>query len=483
MAKRGSGRSRAFSGNQTGSSAFSGTLSAAPGDGTTTGRMIVTFKETGESSLRSGMSRLSSVCGISEFSRQADFKTAEFDYSAATTGGGVMIDSLGIMVIDGDPDQTSSMVSAMTDDDGMIVEPEYVNFALGDLLDADLLEGGSPGSAAQPAPLFPPSQQLEYLRGYYEAVKHLYETLSGGPAGLPHQFQTPSASPTGFQDSNFATWGLLATGVLDSRFTGRGIKVAILDTGLDQTHPDFRGRRITVNSFIRNETAHDVHGHGTHCTGTACGPLRPSEGPRYGIAYESEIFHGKVLSNSGSGGDGGILAAIGWAVSKGCQVISMSLGRPTRPGELPSTAYSTAGRRALDAGSLVIAAAGNESNRPSEIMPIGSPANVETIIAVAALDQALQPARFSNGGLNPNGGEINIAAPGVAIRSALPMPRKYAAWSGTSMATPHVAGIAALIAQQDSTLRGVALYRELRRRARRLSLPARDVGNGLARAT
>jgi len=118
------------------------------------------------------------------------------------------------------------------------------------------------------------------------------------------------------------------------------------------------------------------------------------------VAYEADIFHGKVLSNSGSGGDGRILAAIGWAISNGCQVISMSLGRKIRPGETPMVAYETAGRRALAASSLIVAAAGN----------------------------------------------------------------------------------AALIAQQSSAFRGLALYRELRRRAQQLSLPARDVGNGLARA-
>ncbi len=454
-------------------------------NGETTGRMIVTFRDGSTEGLKKGVSRLQNVAGIASVSRMSDYGPASLDMDQATSAAALMLDQLGIAVVDGDPDQFNAMMSAESEDDGMVVEKEYVNFALADLLDDDVLESVHESASAIAFPIALPAH-LEYLRGYYEAVKHVYETMRAGatsqiPIGIPIGMQTVSGV-TSFSDTASATWGLQATGVLGSSSTGRGINVAILDTGLDTRHPDFQNRQISTQSFIPGETAMDVHGHGTHCTGTACGPLRPSEGPRYSIAYEANIFHGKVLSDSGSGGDGGILAGINWAIQSGCQVISMSLGRSVRPGEPPMTAYETAGRRALDRGSLIVAAAGNSSSRPGVINPVGSPGNAASIVAVAAIDQSLQIARFSDGGINPNGGEVNLAAPGVAIRSSLPLPRRYAAWSGTSMATPHVAGIAALIAQQGAAFRGIALYREIRRRVQRLSLPARDVGNGLVRA-
>lgn len=104
--------------------------------------------------------------------------------------------------------------------------------------------------------------------------------------------------------------------------------MAVLDTGLDLDHPDFAGRQIYAESFINGETADDGNGHGTHTIGTSCGAKKPHTDPRYGVAYEAEIYAGKVLSNGGSGDDSGILAGIEWALSNGCQIISMSLGAP-----------------------------------------------------------------------------------------------------------------------------------------------------------
>jgi subtilisin family serine protease len=445
-----------------------------------TGRMIVTIRDNSTRGREQAIARLQECTGVSGVCHASDFSAEGLDMDQAADAGVIVMDTLGMAILNGDADQMSAASSVLSaDQDGVIVEPEYINWVMPSLLDDDLLE---PKSDSVPVAAAPTTAHLEYLRGYYDAVKHLYDTLRAS-AAVPAGTSFAGAQAGGFSDSASSTWGLQATGVPGSPQTGKGIKVAVLDTGLDTGHADFKNRKITTRSFIPGESAKDVNGHGTHCTGTACGPLRPAEGPRYGIAYESEIFHGKVLSNSGSGGDGGILGAIEWAVANGCQVISMSLGRRTQPGEPPTAMYETAGRRALNAGSLVIAAAGNDSDRKNgRIIPVSSPANASSIVAVAAIDAALQVANFSNGGLTAGGGEINLAAPGVSIRSALPRPRNYASWSGTSMATPHVAGIAALIAQQSASFRGIALYRELRRRAQRLALPGRDVGNGLVRA-
>jgi subtilisin len=284
----------------------------------------------------------------------------------------------------------------------------------------------------------------------------------------PELFAFPSAAAA----APYVTWGLLATNVLNSTYSGQGIKVAVLDTGMDLQHPDFAGRMITSSSFIPGQQVQDLHGHGTHCIGTSCGSRAPAKAPRYGIAHNAHIFAGKVLSNSGTGSTGGILAGINWAIANGCQVISMSLGSKAGP----QLFYEQAAQRALAAGSLIIAAAGNDSNRPSYIHPTGAPANSPSVVAVAALDLNLNVAAFSNGG------KIEIAGPGVDVFSSVPMPRQYATMSGTSMATPHVAGIAALIAESGAAYRGAALAARLQALARALPHPVSDVGAGLVQA-
>jgi subtilisin family serine protease len=204
--------------------------------------------------------------------------------------------------------------------------------------------------------------------------------------------------------------------------------------------------------------------------------------PRYGIAFEAEIFAGKVLSNQGIGGDGGILAGIQWAITNRCAVISMSLGAPVQAGQSFSRIFEQVAQRALAAGTLIIAAAGNDSRRPQTIAPVSHPANCPSIMAVGAVDRNFQIAPFSCGGLNPQGGQVDIAGPGVAVRSSWPRPTLYETISGTSMATPHVAGIAALWAQSNASFRGRALMSILTQSARRLPLSGRDVGAGLVQA-
>jgi subtilisin family serine protease len=210
-----------------------------------------------------------------------------------------------------------------------------------------------------------------------------------------------------FDETN-ATWGLQAARVLESELTGAGIKVAVLDTGFDETHQDFIGRAVTKKLFATNNSEDDVHGHGTHCIGTACGPRSPTTGPRYGIAYEAEIYAGKVLGDDGFGTDRSIIAGMEWALDEGCQVISMSLGAATQIGDTPSDDYEHIGQVCLDAGTVVVAAAGNESDRPGLIAPVGSPANASTIMAVGAVDRDFLPAFFSCGGLN-SGQEVDLA--------------------------------------------------------------------------
>lgn len=278
------------------------------------------------------------------------------------------------------------------------------------------------------------------------------------------------------------TWGLSVVKVGETPFTGRGVKVAILDTGVDFEHPDFVGRNIVSESFAFGETAQDGIGHGTHVAGTAVGPAAPRGAPRYGVAPDAALYVAKVLANDGSGREGDVLAGVLWALENGCDIISMSLGRRALPGDADGD-FDRVGQIALDQGALMIAAAGNESARSIGIIAgVGAPAAARSVMAVAAIDDALGVADFSNGGLDPDGGLVDIAGPGVDVLSATPGSEPYLAFSGTSMAAPHVSGVAALLAESNPALRGRALWSALVNGAKALDAPARDVGAGLVQA-
>ena len=432
------------------------TSAAIPQPPEQTGNMLVMF-EPGRRTKE--VDRLVSNAVGARLVHSSDFSTMGFDVAEAFAETGAFnLDKLGIAVIAA-PEGGIASVAATTLSAAKgvrQVRPEFWMYALTDWDEryAAWVRSG-----------------LSLLA---DQALHGATSSSVGPTGL--------ATAVAAQTS--ATWGLAATRVELSHYSGAGIKVAVLDTGLDLTHPDFARRQIVTKSFVAGDpNPQDVQGHGTHCIGTACGPLSPPNQIRYGIAHEAEIFVGKVLNDTGSGQEGWILAGIEWAVDSGCEVISMSLGRAVQPGEPPDEFYENAGQYALDNGSLIIAAAGNESWRQyNAIRPVGAPANSESIMAVGAIDAKMKVANFSCGGINQPGGAVDIAGPGVDVLSTFPMPRAYERLSGTSMATPHVAGIAALLAQSDKTLRGKALWTALERSALNINLPARDAGGGLVQA-
>jgi subtilisin family serine protease len=256
----------------------------------------------------------------------------------------------------------------------------------------------------------------------------------------------------------------------------------VLDTGVDLTHPDFRDRDIQTSSFVpSSHDADDDHGHGTHCLGTLAGPAAPHAGPRYGIASRADVFVAKVLNAAGKGREGDILHGIGWALQHRCRVISMSFGKAIAPGTGPDPDYDQIGAIALGKNCLLVAAAGNDSARPNEIAPVEMPANARTIMAAGAIDRRLDLYRKCNGGVNANGGNIDLVAPGVDVRSTKPVSIiEYGLASGTSMAAPHVAGIAALMMEGDSSATAEQIWTRLTQRAKRLALPNADVGAGLA---
>ena len=166
--------------------------------------------------------------------------------------------------------------------------------------------------------------------------------VAGVPAGLPRRCRIAGGDRARRDSRRRPGWsrhhrrrrdplylGAPIVRALESSFSGAGIRVCVLDTGVDSAHPDLADRIAKTESFIAGELE-DGHGHGTHCIGTAFGPKDPQTLPRYGVAYDAEVFAGKVLSDAGSGADRGILAGINWGISKGCRVISMSLGAATQ---------------------------------------------------------------------------------------------------------------------------------------------------------
>lgn len=471
-----------------GAAAENGEL-AAPG---TTGRYLILMREDG---VKAGVKALRETAGLSVAST-ADFEDGTVDADQLAEAEALLFEDLGVLVVDTPPEQIRAISAAAAGENTILaIEPERIVYAL---------PGGAAAPAKAPAtspeervgraefpvtplaaevyptvPAAPAVLPLEFLLGYRDAVNHLVGKALAA-SGVIEEI-TDEGVAAAISETEF-TWGLQVTKAAISRFSGKNIRVVVLDTGLDLGHPDFAGRRIVSRSFIAGEAVQDRHGHGTHCIGTACGPQRPGRLPRYGIAFESEIFAGKVLSNQGSGPDAGILAGIQWAITNRCPVVSMSLGAPVFPGEGFSQIFEMVAQRALAAGTLIIAAAGNDSARPGMIRPVAHPANCPSIMAVGALDVQMRVAPFSNGGLNPQGGQVDIAGPGVAVRSSWPRPVLYNTISGTSMATPHVAGITALLAEAIPGARGRTLASLLMQRARRLTLPARDVGSGLVQA-
>lgn len=212
---------------------------------------------------------------------------------------------------------------------------------------------------------------------------------------------------------------------------GKGIKVAVLDTGIDINHPDLKDRvKGGVNFTTSNPNDYlDRQGHGTHCAGIIAATLNNSG--VVGVAPEVELYAVKVLGDDGSGSLQWIVKGLDWCIKNGIHIVSISLGSPKGSTQL----YETI-KRAYDAGIVLIAAAGNEGEG---VDTVGYPASYEEVISVAAVDINEQRGSFSSTSL-----EVDIAAPGVNVLSTYP-GNKYACLSGTSMACPHIAGAAAIL--------------------------------------
>ncbi|GAA4698902.1 S8 family serine peptidase [Phytohabitans rumicis] len=236
--------------------------------------------------------------------------------------------------------------------------------------------------------------------------------------------------------------------------TGKGVRVAVLDTGIAADHPDLAGKVATAKDFSGKGSAADGNGHGTHVASTVAGSGAAAEGRYRGVAPDATLAVGKVLDDSGWGEFDDILAGMQWAAADaGADVVNMSLGGYGTDGTDPlSAAVNTLSR---EHGTLFVVAAGNDGADEW----VSTPAAADEALAVGSLSKTDVLSEFSNRGPRIGDGAVkpDLAAPGediVAARPAgvpplgEPVGDAYQRLSGTSMATPHVAGTAALLAQQ-----------------------------------
>ena len=240
-------------------------------------------------------------------------------------------------------------------------------------------------------------------------------------------------------------------------YKGQGIKVAVVDTGLDDTHPDFAGRMIAAKSFVGN-SARDDNGHGTHVAGTIAGSGAKSNGKYVGVAPEAHLYIAKVLRADGGGSMSTVMAGIEWAVlEQHVQVINLSLG-----GDVPCDGTDALSilcdEAVMQAGVVMCVAAGNSG--PKE-QTIGSPGCARYPITVGAIDDNDHIADFSSRGPTTDGRVkpdivfpgVDIVAPQAAGTQLGPVVQAgYVSSSGTSMATPHATGVAALMLQANPQL-------------------------------
>ncbi|MBG6105302.1 subtilisin family serine protease [Micromonospora vinacea] len=358
-------------------------------------------------------------------------------------------------VLDPDLFDVTTLIADGYDDDNsaelpLIVQPATASArvaALGDVLPLPSI-GAVAGRVPKKSPATAKLATNSLLAGAKKVwldrkVRATALTDGGRPAGLDRnlgQIAAPDAWKAGY--------------------TGKGVRVAVLDTGADFTHPDLVGRVAERADFTaEGGDAVDHNGHGTHVASTIAGTGAAAHGQRRGVAPDAKLVIGKVLDDHGYGDDSGIIAAMEWAATR-ADVINMSLGGsdPDDGNDPLSLAVDGLSR---STGALFVIAAGNSG------AAISSPGSAASALTVGAVDRNDKLADFSSRGplVTSNVAKPELVAPGVDIVAARaagtnlqdPIDRYYEAISGTSMASPHVAGAAALLAQRHPDWTGERL--------------------------
>jgi subtilisin family serine protease len=263
-------------------------------------------------------------------------------------------------------------------------------------------------------------------------------------------------------------WGLAAYGVPEvwKQTRGRGIRVAVLDTGIDDAHPDLTETTLAARDFTGSSSGlKDRVGHGTHVAGIIA--ARQNGVGVVGLCPELKADGGgllvaKVLGDDGAGSDAAVTAGLLWAIEQQAHVISLSLGSPQ-----DSPAMHRAIRRAADRGMFVICAAGNNGRDDS----VDYPARYAETVAVAAVDRHGRVATFSS-----RGPQVDIAAPGQDVLSTY-LEGGYAKLSGTSMAAPFVTGVVALVLSKHHSQGGQTPVADTEQLLAHLARTARDAGS------
>ena len=285
------------------------------------------------------------------------------------------------------------------------------------------------------------------VRGHGGDIKYSYTLINAIAAKLPEQAieniqKTPRVTYVEIDGEVHTldteldnSWGVKRIGagtVHESGNKGRGVRVAILDTGIDSTHSDLNANYKGGYDYVNDDSdPMDDNGHGTHCAGIVA--AEDDDEGVVGVAPEAYLYAVKVLDSGGSGSLSNVIAGIQWSVDNSMDVISMSFGSDFR-----SISLKKACDNAYRSGVLLVAAAGNDGYSPGK-GNVDYPARYDSVIAVAATESNDNRASFSS-----TGPDVELAAPGVSVKSTY-LGEEYAIKSGTSMACPHVAGTAALV--------------------------------------